>query len=65
MTKRRIGASLPPSAMIDEASPEYNPVDSGEVAPLPALELPEPTPEEQMAQFEEALKEEDWGHQPC
>jgi hypothetical protein len=24
-----------------------------------------PTPEEQMAQFEEALKEEDWGHQPC
>ncbi len=23
------------------------------------------TPEEQMAQFEEALKEEDWGHQPC
>lgn len=23
------------------------------------------TPEEQMAQFEDALKEEDWGHQPC
>ena len=23
------------------------------------------SPEEQMAQFEEALKEEDWGHQPC
>ena len=21
--------------------------------------------EEQMARFEEALKEEDWGHQPC
>lgn len=21
--------------------------------------------EEQLAQFEEALKEEDWGHQPC
>lgn len=25
----------------------------------------DPTPEEQMAAFEEALKEEDWGHQPC
>lgn len=23
------------------------------------------TAEEQMAQFEDALKEEDWGHQPC
>jgi hypothetical protein len=23
------------------------------------------TPEEQMARFEEDLKESDWGHQPC
>ena len=23
------------------------------------------TPEDQMAQFEDALKEDDWGHQPC
>jgi len=23
------------------------------------------TPEEQMKRFEQALKEEDWGHQPC
>jgi hypothetical protein len=23
------------------------------------------TPEEQMALYEESLKEEDWGHQPC
>lgn len=23
------------------------------------------TPEEQMARFEEQLKEDDWGHQPC
>jgi hypothetical protein len=23
------------------------------------------TPEEQMARFEESLKEDDWGHQPC
>lgn len=24
-----------------------------------------PTPQEQMEQFEEELKETDWGHQPC
>lgn len=24
-----------------------------------------PSPEEQMARYEEALKDEDWGHQPC
>jgi hypothetical protein len=23
------------------------------------------SPEEQMAKFEEAMKNEDWGHQPC
>ena len=23
------------------------------------------TPEEQLARFEQALKETDWGHQPC
>ncbi len=23
------------------------------------------TPEQQMADFEESLKNEDWGHQPC
>jgi hypothetical protein len=33
----------------------------------PAKEKPtkELTPEEQMEQFEEDLKETDWGHQPC
>ena len=30
--------------------------------PIPADEL---TEEEQMALYEEALKEDDWGHQPC
>ena len=29
------------------------------------MEKPPLTPEEQMAQYEEALKESDWGHQPC
>jgi hypothetical protein len=31
-------------------------------AQVPEGEL---TPEEQMAKFEEDLKESDWGHQPC
>jgi hypothetical protein len=64
MTNQRFGASLP-VPMIDDASPEYNPAESGTPASVPPPDPPEPTPEEQMAQFEEALKEEDWGHQPC
>lgn len=28
-------------------------------------EAKELTPEEQMAAYEEAMKNEDWGHQPC
>jgi len=31
-------------------------------APAPAKKL---TPEEQMALYEDDLKENDWGHQPC
>jgi hypothetical protein len=38
------------------------PTGSETSAPPPTKEL---TPEEQMARFEDALKEEDWGHQPC
>ena len=29
------------------------------------VETKQLTPEEQMALYEEALKESDWGHQPC
>jgi len=35
---------------------------NGTQAAKPAAEL---TPEEQMAAYEESLKESDWGHQPC
>jgi hypothetical protein len=38
------------------------PEDLAKGAPTPVNEL---SPEEQMARFEDALKEEDWGHQPC
>jgi hypothetical protein len=37
--------------------PPVSPTDSGKATPTNA--------EEQMAAYEEALKEEDWGHQPC
>jgi hypothetical protein len=34
--------------------------------PPPEVAPPKPlTPEEQMALYEQDLKEKDWGHQPC
>ena len=45
-------------------------IHPGEPAPTPAKSgggepEAELTPDEQMAAFEKAMKEEDWGHQPC
>jgi hypothetical protein len=34
-------------------------------APEPNPAAKQPTAEEQMAAYEEDLKESDWGHQPC
>jgi hypothetical protein len=49
----------PPSVRGEDA--KTTPVSSpAAAAPANAL-----TPEEQMALFEEDLKENDWGHQPC
>ena len=42
--------------------------NTNEKGALPAVESAPPkklTPEEQMALYEKALKEDDWGHQPC
>lgn len=66
MTKSRIGYSFRPPTM-DDPSPLHNrPATAEPTPPDPVGDpAPEPTPEEQMARFEEALKEEDWGHQPC
>ncbi|MCB1077719.1 MAG: hypothetical protein KDM63_20410 [Verrucomicrobiae bacterium] len=52
---------------MDDASPNHNPAESedAEKASIPTEEPRELTAEEQMARFEDALKEEDWGHQPC
>jgi hypothetical protein len=57
----------------DQPSPTVNtgqPSNVTPVAPAPALTAgsTEPrklTPEEQMALYENDLKENDWGHQPC
>ncbi len=55
-------AAHPPTAPA-AASPSAEPASSvsSETSP-PANPL---TPEEQMALFEQELKETDWGHQPC
>jgi hypothetical protein len=47
----------PPASQTGESSPETGASTS---KPTKAL-----TPEEQMALYEEDLKENDWGHQPC
>ncbi len=55
--------------MMDDAGTENNPGESETAEAAPGVAdgeaARELTPEEQMAKFEEALKDEDWGHQPC
>jgi hypothetical protein len=58
--------------MIDEprdpAKPDVNPpppAPASSAPPPPAAPVNPLTPEEQMALFEQELKETDWGHQPC
>ncbi len=56
----------------EEIPPQPSPVPDGAEVPGEG-EILDPvtgkvrklTPEEQMARYEEALKEDDWGHQPC
>lgn len=56
---RRVDAAkTPPSPQHVAASPERPDAP----APHSVNQL---TPEEQMALFEQELKETDWGHQPC
>jgi len=51
--------------MIDPADKtEVKPPAAAETNP-PPTSVPALSPEEQMEQFEEDLKENDWGHQPC
>ena len=45
-------------------APPVSPPPPG-VPALPAEGMEKLSPEEQMARYEEALKESDWGHQPC
>jgi hypothetical protein len=48
-------------------TPQKPPADvSASEPPAPAPPSAKPlSPQEQMEQFEEDLKENDWGHQPC
>ncbi len=53
-------APHPPPNEQEKATDE-NPPDSD----TSETEVTELSPEEQMALYEESLKEGDWGHQPC
>lgn len=66
------------TARTDHAGPPVPPLNPAPAAPAGNRAAAAPTgkmgekgapndlsPEEQLARFEEALKEEDWGHQPC
>lgn len=53
-----------------DSTPDNQPAlpapDSGKPEdPKAGMEPRELTPEEQMERYEDALKEDDWGHQPC
>jgi hypothetical protein len=60
--------AAPPDPPDREKSPLAKPAQPP-VAATPGAEsapaAPPLTPEEQMALFEQELKETDWGHQPC
>jgi hypothetical protein len=46
--------------------PKEAPEKAGDsLSPPPEQPQPVLSPEQQMEQFEESLKESDWGHQPC
>lgn len=55
--------------MTDDPAPktpeDQIPLKPGQIIDLDDLPVEQLTAEQQMARFEELLKEEDWGHQPC
>jgi hypothetical protein len=54
-----------PAGDEEPTQPELNGTTSGQVPSGPPEPVETLSAEEQMARYEEALKEEDWGHQPC
>jgi hypothetical protein len=52
----------PNAAAPNSSSDNVTPITPGSVEPVAPKKL---TPEEQMALYEDDLKENDWGHQPC
>ncbi len=49
--------------MVSFMSEEENAESTGAEGDAKAVE--ELSPEEQLARYEEAMKNDDWGHQPC
>jgi len=58
------GVMLPEKDPRPTAPPVVSPNPPGTPA-LPSDAVEKLSPEEQMARYEESLKESDWGHQPC
>lgn len=54
-------AARPPRPEPEKKTPEATGIPSVD-RPVPVEQL---SPEEQMARFEQELKDKDWGHQPC
>ena len=48
-----------------EEKNDEKPEATGDSTPETPEESEELSPEEQMARYEESLKDTDWGHQPC
>jgi hypothetical protein len=61
--------SIPKESVPDEGITKQNPDDTNSSGQPGSTKGSAPekklTKEEQMAKFEEAMKNEDWGHQPC
>ena len=54
-----------PCIMADEKQPAETPEPTKPPEPPTDKPKPELTEDEQMAAYEEDLKNSDWGHQPC
>ena len=61
--------SIPKESVPDEGITKQNPDDTNSSGQPGSTKGSAPetklSKEEQMAKFEEAMKNEDWGHQPC
>ena len=61
----RRNLTQPRFAMSESANVDHQETPPSQEEKEKSVDASELSPEEQMAAFEEALKNSDWGHQPC